>query len=245
MNVLFLLLFVPAAALTALRAPDEFLPALLAGAGKAVTLCLTLAAVYAVWMGFMQVAQDAGAVRLVSRGMRPLTRRLFKTDDPAALDAAALCMTANFLGMGSAATPAGLRAMERMAAGAGLNAMRLLGRAERPGYARAMLFAVNCAGVQLLPTTALAVRMQAGSAAPYDVVLPALLAECAALLVGAALVWLFYLPPFEALARGAKRRRGNEPADRPARGAKRGQSGARRLLRKNGRGAKRRTKRCR
>ena len=52
MNVLFLLLFVPAAALTALRAPDEFLPALLAGAGKAVTLCLTLAAVYAVWMGF-------------------------------------------------------------------------------------------------------------------------------------------------------------------------------------------------
>ena len=233
MNVLFLLLFVPAAALTALRAPDEFLPALLAGAGKAVTLCLTLAAVYAVWMGFMQVAQDAGAVRLLSRGMRPLTRRLFKTDDPAALDAAALCMTANFLGMGSAATPAGL------------NAMRLLGRAERPGYARAMLFAVNCAGVQLLPTTALAVRMQAGSAAPYDVVLPALLAECAALLVGAALVWLFYLPPFEALARNAKRKRGNERAQGPARGEKGRQSGARRLLRKNGRGAKRRTKRCR
>ena len=233
MNVLFLLLFVPAAALTALRDPAGFLPALLAGAGKAVTLCLTLAAVYAVWMGFLQVAKDAGAVRLLSRGMRPLNARLFQTKDADALDAAALCMTANFLGMGSAATPAGL------------NAMRLLGRAERPDYARAMLFAINCAGVQLLPTTALAVRMQAGSAAPYDVVLPALLAECAALLVGAALVWLLYLPPLEALARGAKQQRGNVPADRPARGEKGRQSGAHRLLRKNGRGAKRRTKRCR
>ena len=75
--------------------------------------------------------------------------------------------------------------------------------------------------------------------------LPALLAECAALLAGAALVWLFYLPPFEALARNAKRKRGNERAQGPARGEKGRQSGARRLLRKNGRGAKRRTKRCR
>lgn len=233
MNVLFLLLFVPAAALTALRDPAGFLPALLAGAGKAVTLCLTLAAVYAVWMGFLQVAKDAGAVRLLSRGMRPLNARLFKTKDADALDAAALCMTANFLGMGSAATPAGL------------NAMRLLGRAERPGYARAMLFAVNCAGVQLLPTTALAVRMQAGSAAPYDVVLPALLAECAALLVGAFLVWLLYLPPFEALARTAKRRRKEDAAQGHARSDGSRQSGARKLLRKNERGAARRPRRCR
>lgn len=201
MNVLFLLLFVPAAALTALRAPDEFLPALLAGAGKAVTLCLTLAAVYAVWMGFLQVAKDAGAVRLVSRGMRPLTRRLFKTDDPAALDAAALCLTANFLGMGSAATPAGIAAMRR------------LGRTEGSDYAQAMLFAVNCAGVQLLPTTALAVRMAAGSAQPYDIVLPALLASLTALLTGAALTRLFFRPPFSAQGRAAGRsgrRRANE-----------------------------------
>ena len=181
----------------------------------------------------MRVAQDAGLVRGLARGVRPLTSRLFATRNAAALDAAAVNLTANFLGMGSAATPAGLAAM------------KLLESTERPDYARAMLFAVNCAGVQLLPTTALAVRMGAGSAQPYDIVLPALLAECAALLVGAALVWLFYLPPFEALARNAKRKRGNERAQGPARSARRGQSGARRLLRKNGRGAKRRTRRCR
>ena len=233
MNAVFLILFSVSAALLLARDPAAFLPALLGGAGKAVTLGLTLAAVYAVWLGFLRVAQDAGLVRGLARGVRPLTARLFATRDAAALDAAAVNLAANFLGMGSAATPAGIAAMRR------------LGRTERADYAQAMLFAVNCAGVQLLPTTALAVRMAAGSAQPYDIVLPALLAECAALLVGAALVWLFYLPPFEALARGAKRRRGNERAQGPARGEKGRQSGARRLLRKNGRGAKRRTKRCR
>ena len=180
MNAIFLALFALSAGLLVLRDPAAFLPALLSGAEKAVTLCLSLAAVYAVWLGFLRVAQDAGALRGLSRGVRPLTARLFATRDAEALDAAAVNLTATFLGMGSAATPAGL------------SAMRLLGRTERAEYARAMLFVVNCAGMQLLPTTALAVRLQAGSAQPYDIVLPALLASLCALLLGALLVRLAY-----------------------------------------------------
>ena len=193
MNAVFLILFSVSAALLLARDPAAFLPALLGGAGKAVTLGLTLAAVYAVWLGFLRVAQDAGLVRGLARGVRPLTARLFATRDAAALDAAAVNLAANFLGMGSAATPAGIAAMRR------------LGRTERADYAQAMLFAVNCAGVQLLPTTALAVRMAAGSAQPYDIVLPALLASLTALLTGAALTRLFFRPPFSARGRAAGR----------------------------------------
>ena len=193
MNAVFLILFSVSAALLLARDPAAFLPALLGGAGKAVTLGLTLAAVYAVWLGFLRVAQDAGLVRGLARGVRPLTARLFATRDAAALDAAAVNLAANFLGMGSAATPAGIAAMRR------------LGRTEGADYAQAMLFAVNCAGVQLLPTTALAVRMAAGSAQPYDIVLPALLASLTALLTGAALTRLFFRPPFSARGRAAGR----------------------------------------
>ena len=201
MNAIFLALFALSAGLLLVRDPAAFLPALLEGAGKAVSLGLTLAAVYVVWLGFLRVAEDAGLVRGLARGVRPLTARLFATRDAAALDAAAVNLAANFLGMGSAATPAGIAAMRR------------LGRTERADYAQAMLFAVNCAGVQLLPTTALAVRMAAGSAQPYDIVLPALLASLTALLTGAALTRLFFRPPFSAQGRAAGRsgrRRANE-----------------------------------
>ena len=199
MNAIFLALFALSAGLLLVRDPAAFLPALLEGAGKAVSLGLTLAAVYVVWLGFLRVAEDAGLVCGLARGVRPLTSRLFATRNAAALDAAAVNLTANFLGMGSAATPAGL------------SAMKLLGSTERPDYARAMLFAVNCAGVQLLPTTALAVRMEAGSAQPYDIVLPALLASLSALLMGACLTLLLYRVHAPRTARGRKR---TDKADR-------------------------------
>ena len=106
-------------------------------------------------------------------------RRLLKTDDAAAEEQVAVNFAANLLGMGGAATPAGI------------SAMRLFGK-QKNEYARAMLFVVNCAGVQLLPTTLISVRAAAGSAQPFAPVLPALCCSLAALLFGAILVHLLY-----------------------------------------------------
>lgn len=180
MNVLFVAVFSASCLFVAWIDPAAFLPALLRGAEKAVALCVTLAAVYAVWLGFLKVAEHAGALRAVSRGLRPLTRRLFRTDDERALEQIAANLSANLLGMGGAATPAGIAAM------------RLLGTGDRAEYARAMLFAVNCAGFQLLPATVLALRAQSGAANPYSVYLPILLASLSALLLGAVLVRVVY-----------------------------------------------------
>ena len=180
MNVLFAAVFGASCLFVAWADPAAFLPALLRGAEKAVGLCVALAAVYAVWLGFLKVAEHAGALRAVSRGLRPLTRRLFRTDDERALEQIAANLSANLLGMGGAATPAGIAAM------------RLLGAGERAEYARAMLFAVNCAGFQLLPATVLALRAQSGAADPYSVYLPILLASLSALLLGAVLVRVVY-----------------------------------------------------
>ena len=152
MNVLFLVVFIVCTALICVRDPSAFLPALLSGAERAVSLCITLAAVYAVWLGILQVAEDAGALRGLARGMKPLTKKLFRTENESALEKIAVNLSANLLGMGGAATPAGI------------SAMRLLGAEENARYSRAMLFAVNCAGLQLFPTTVVSLRAASGAA---------------------------------------------------------------------------------
>ncbi len=179
MNVVFVCVFAISSVLLIVRDASAFLPALLEGAGNAVGLGITLAAVYAVWLGFLRVAEDAGILRGFSRILRPVTARLFRTKDKQALEQISVNLAANFLGMGGAAT------------GAGVRAMRLLD-ARGEDYAHAMFFVVNCAGVQLLPATVLSLRVQAGSVSPYDMVFPALLASLAALLIGASLVRLVY-----------------------------------------------------
>ena len=141
-----------------------------------MTLALSLAAAYAVWLGFLQIAEDAGFLRGMSRAMLPLTRRLFATKNEKALEQISVNLAANLCGMGGAAT------------GAGVCAMRLL---DKERYAQEMFFVVNCAGLQLLPSTVLSLRVQAGSADSLSILLPALLASLASLLLGALLVRLF------------------------------------------------------
>ena len=179
MNILFVTVFVLCTVLICVTDPSAFLPALLAGGQRAVTLCITLAAVYAVWLGILRVAEDAGVLRGMARGFKPLTRRLFRTDNDRALEMIAVNLSANLLGMGGAATPAGI------------SAMRLLQK-ERGEFPRAMLFVVNCAGLQIFPTTVVSLRAAAGAASAYDVVLPILLSSVSALVFGAALVFLIY-----------------------------------------------------
>lgn len=90
MNILFVAVFAASSAALLFKDAAAFLPALLAGAGKGVALGLQLAAVWAVWLGFLHVAEDAGILRGLSRAVRPLTGRLLRTKNEAALGQAAV-----------------------------------------------------------------------------------------------------------------------------------------------------------
>lgn len=180
MNVLFIAVFLVSSAAVLIAAPGEFLPALLSGAENALTLGVTLAAVYTVWLGFLKIAEDAGLTRLLARGLRPVTSRLFRVKGEEALGYIAVNLSANMLGMGGAATPAGI------------SAMNLLDASENRAYSQAMLFVVNCVSIQLLPTTVLSLREKYGSLSSYDVILPVLLSSALALVIGATLVRLVY-----------------------------------------------------
>src|SRR5262249_14145280 len=129
----------------------------------------------ALWLGVMRLAERAGLVQRIAYGLRPIMSRLFPEvpDDHPAMGSMLMNMAANMLGLGNAATPLGLRAMRDLES---LN--------PRPGVASNAMctfLAINTSSVQLIPTTAIAILVAAGSKNPTAIVGTALLATlCAA-----------------------------------------------------------------
>lgn len=148
--------------------------AALESAGRAVTLALGLAGVMALWLGLMRVAEEAGLVRLVGRAARPLLRRLFPEVPPEhpALGAMVMNVAANVLGLGNAATPFGLRAMERL--------QELNPHQGTASDAQALFCALNTASVQIVPATVIALRAAAGARQPADILGATILASLCA-----------------------------------------------------------------
>ena len=172
MNTLFTLVFLACAFLLLCTSPDTFLAALLEGAGKGATVCLSLVATYSVWLGLMRVWEDSGLARGISKLLKPLSKRLFKTEDEEALQAISMNLSVNLLGISGAATPYGIKAAN------------LLDRTENAEYSSAMLFVLNATSIQLIPTAIIGVRVALHSANPTDVIVPTFLATLLSTVLG-------------------------------------------------------------
>jgi len=139
--------------------------ALFAGADAAISLALSLAGVLCLWSGILRVMEASGLSNILAKLFLPLLRFLF----PKAvsdLEAAAFLsgnFTANLLGLGNAATPLGLKAVQRM---------KTLSGSDRATNEMCRLIVMNTASIQLLPTTVAAVRSSLGACSPFDI-LPA------------------------------------------------------------------------
>jgi spore maturation protein SpmA len=167
------------------------------GAKTAVTIALGLIGVMALWLGVMRLAERAGLVQRIARGLRPIMRRLFPDVPPEhpAMGSMLMNMAANMLGLGNAATPLGLRAMRDLDS---LN--------PRPGVASNAMctfLAINTASVQLIPATAIALLAAAGSARPTAIVGTALLATLCAATVAITSAKLLEKLPYFRLREGA------------------------------------------
>lgn len=148
--------------------------AVLDSSREAVELCITMLGITGLWMGLMQIAQDGGAVSMVSARIKPLIRFLFPgipKGHPAA-GAITLNFAANFLGLGWAATPAGLQAMKE------LETLRKQ-KGEEAGTASdemCTFLILNISSLQLIPVTVIAYRSQYHSADPAIITGPAIAA---------------------------------------------------------------------
>ena len=137
----------------------------LSGAQSGITLALSMAGTICLWSGIAEVMQGAGLTKSLARLLSPLTGRIFpgtKKDPLLAQDLSAnIC--ANFLGLGNAATPLGIRAVKRMI------------HSENPSVATnemCRLIVLNTASIQLIPATVAGVRASLGCTTPFDI-LPA------------------------------------------------------------------------
>ncbi len=147
-------------------------------AGTAVTISLGLIGIMALWLGIMKIAEEAGLIGIIARVLKPLTKRLFP-DVPAdhpAMGSMIMNISANMLGLGNAATPFGLKAMEELdelnpKKGTATNAM-------------CTFLAINTAGMTLIPATAIAIRAAAGSTEPAIIIGTSLFASFCATVAG-------------------------------------------------------------
>ena len=148
--------------------------AALDSAKEAVTLCITMMGVMSFWVGLMRIAEKAGIIEGLSRRMRPVLHFLFPDlpQEHPANEYIATNMIANVFGLGWAATPAGLKAMEEMAKDIPT------ARDEEPVATPSMctFMILNISSLQLIPVNIIAYRSQYGSVNPAAVVGPGLIA---------------------------------------------------------------------
>lgn len=171
------------------RMPD-LTDAALDSAGEAVTLAVAMLGVTAFWSGLMEIASEAGIIEAASRRLRPVIRFLFPNmpEEHPAGRYISTNFIANFLGLGWAATPAGLKAMEELGK---LEDDRRAGRAAGPvrgkgvaGSEMCTFLIVNISSLQLIPVNIIAYRSQYGSVDPTAIVGPAIAATCVSTAVG-------------------------------------------------------------
>ncbi|NLL38563.1 MAG: spore maturation protein A [Clostridiales bacterium] len=142
---------------------DAVSSAALEGATEAVKLCLGIGGAICLWSGIMEVMRSSGILAGLTKLLRRPLVMLFPSaaKNNEALDALSLNVSANFLGLGNAATPAGIRA-----------ATLLKGRGDVAGDDLCTLVVLNTSSIQLIPATICAVRGAAGAASAFDI-LPA------------------------------------------------------------------------
>lgn len=136
--------------------------AVMEGAAAAVDLCLSIGGAVCLWTGVMELMRQSGLMDRLSRLLSPLLRFIFPRSfrDRECSEALSANFSANLLGLGNAATPAGIKAVKRMAEIFGGGAA---------GNELCRLVVMNTASVQLLPTTVAAVRAACGASNAFDI----------------------------------------------------------------------------
>jgi spore maturation protein A len=144
------------------------------GAKTGVTVSFGLISIMVFWLGIMRIAEDAGLVKKLARLLRPIVRLLFPSVPPdhPAMGYIMSNMSANILGLGNAATPMGIKAMQEL--------QKLNPQKEEATAAMCTLLAINTASITLIPTTIIAYRLSMGSVNAAEIVGTTLIATAIA-----------------------------------------------------------------
>ena len=138
------------------------------------------------WLGMMRIAEKTGLLNKVTTVFKPLVEKLFP-DIPKnhpAMDYILSNIIANMFGLGNAATPLGIKAMEQL--------QKLNKKKEEASRSMITFLALNTSGLTIIPTTVLAIRMKYDSQSPTDIVVPTLIATICATIAAILIDRFFY-----------------------------------------------------
>lgn len=151
---------------------DEVNKAIIESADQAVTLSIGLISILVFWLGIMKIAEEAGILKVITKMLRPIIIRIFPDipKDHPAMGYILSNFTANFFGLGNAATPLGIKAMQEM---------KKLSDSDVASRSMITFLAINTSSLTLIPTTVIAIRMQYNSVSPTEIVGTTLIASLA------------------------------------------------------------------
>ncbi|PGT83762.1 nucleoside recognition domain-containing protein [Bacillus sp. AFS040349] len=149
---------------------DEVNEAIFKGGKEAVTISIGFISVLVFWLGLMKVAEQAGLLEKLGNLFKPIVTRLFPEVPPdhPAMGYMLSNMMANLFGLGNAATPLGIKAMEQLKV--------LNGGSDKASRSMITFLAINTSSLTLIPTTVIAIMMTYGSSSPTSIVGPTLIA---------------------------------------------------------------------
>ena len=138
--------------------------AMFQGTKEAVTISIGLISVLVFWLGLMKIAEQSGLLSFFARFFRPIAKKIFPEVPPdhPALGYILSNMIANMFGLGNAATPLGIKAMEQL--------KQLNGRTDEPSRSMITFVALNTASITLIPATVISIRMTYQSASPGEII---------------------------------------------------------------------------
>jgi len=184
--VIWLLLLVSGIVVAAFNGQIEIVTQAALDASKnAVKVCFDLIGIMAMWLGIMKIAERAGLIQGLAGLMAPLLRRLFPSvphRDPA-MGAIIMNLSANMLGLGNAATPFGMKAMQEL--------QRLNGNRPEASAAMCTFMALNTSCITLIPATIIGIRVAYGSSNPTEIVGACIFATSCAMVVAVSLDYMF------------------------------------------------------
>lgn len=171
---------------------DQVTNAAIDSAKSAVELAIGLIGIMALWLGIMKIGEDSGLIRGIGRLLRPVMVLLFPDVPPdhPAMGAMVMNISANLLGLGNAATPFGLKAMEEL--------QKLNKKKDTATNAMVTFLAINTSSVTLIPASTIAILSAAGAINPTEIIGPTIMATTISTIVAIILSKLLQdLPRYE------------------------------------------------
>lgn len=151
---------------------------ILNASANGVSLCINLCGIYCVWLGLINILDKSGLSEKIANLLKPIIKFLFRTKNKQSTKYIAINLSSNLLGLGNAATPSGIKAMQELDDNSG-----------KITFSGIMLLVINCLSIQLIPTTVIGLRESAGSTSSTDILLPTILSSFVTLLFGICLVF--------------------------------------------------------